>query len=97
MKFTYNFAKMNGKVPMIEFLDSLSIKKRVVEGKMNIAEKYFKKQLSSEEFRHSFLEEKVRLDIEYQLEELKRDIQTHKSPEDLLRKIDLIEQFLMSV
>ena len=81
MKFTYNFAKINDKVPMIEFLDSLSIKKRVVEGKMNIAEKYFKKQLSSEEFRHSFLEEKVRLDIEYQLEELKRDIQTHKSSE----------------
>ena len=81
MKFTYNFAKINDKVPMIEFLDSLSIKKRVVEGKMNIAEKYFKKQLSSEEFRHSFPEEKIRLDIEYQLEELKRDIQTHKSSE----------------
>ena len=32
---------------------------------MNIAEKYFKKQLSSEEFRQSFMEEKVKLDIEY--------------------------------
>jgi len=38
---------------------------------MNIAEKYFKKQFSSEEFRCSFLEEKIKLDIEYQLEELK--------------------------
>ncbi len=47
---------------------------------MNIAEKYFKRQLASEEFRRSFLEEKVKLDIEYKLEELKRDIQTHKSP-----------------
>lgn len=28
MKFTYNFAKINDKVPMIEFLDSLSIKER---------------------------------------------------------------------
>jgi phage-related protein len=28
MKFTYDFAKINGKVPMIEFLDSLSIKER---------------------------------------------------------------------
>ncbi|MEK7238333.1 MAG: type II toxin-antitoxin system RelE/ParE family toxin [Nitrospirota bacterium] len=28
MKFTYDFARINGKVPMIEFLDSLSIKER---------------------------------------------------------------------
>ncbi|MFZ3064221.1 MAG: type II toxin-antitoxin system RelE/ParE family toxin [Nitrospirota bacterium] len=28
MKFTYDFAKIDGKVPMIEFLDSLSIKER---------------------------------------------------------------------
>lgn len=28
MKFTYNFAEINGKAPMIEFLDSLSIKER---------------------------------------------------------------------
>lgn len=28
MKFTYDFAEINGKVPMIEFLDSLSIKER---------------------------------------------------------------------
>ena len=47
---------------------------------MNIAEKYFQNQLSSDEFRRSFLEEKVKLDIEYKLEELKKDIQTHKKP-----------------
>ncbi len=28
MKFTYDFAEINGKVPTIEFLDSLSIKER---------------------------------------------------------------------
>ncbi|MBI3752436.1 MAG: type II toxin-antitoxin system RelE/ParE family toxin, partial [Deltaproteobacteria bacterium] len=28
MKFTYDFAEVNGKVPMIEFLDSLSAKER---------------------------------------------------------------------
>ncbi|HLG29403.1 MAG TPA: type II toxin-antitoxin system RelE/ParE family toxin [Candidatus Brocadiales bacterium] len=28
MEFTYDFAEINGKVPMIEFLDSLSIKER---------------------------------------------------------------------
>jgi hypothetical protein len=65
--------------------------------KMNIAEKYFKKQLSSEEFRRSFIEEKVKLDIEYKLEELKRDIQTHKSPEELIKKVNSIKQYVMSV
>jgi hypothetical protein len=34
--------------------------------KRHNAEKYLKKQLSSEEFRRSFLEEKVKLDLEYQ-------------------------------
>ena len=64
---------------------------------MNIAEKYFKDQLSSDEFRRSFLEEKVKLDIEYKLEELKKDIQTHKTPDELIKKVDLIEQYVMSV
>ncbi|MBM4054917.1 MAG: hypothetical protein FJ264_09685 [Planctomycetes bacterium] len=64
---------------------------------MNIAEKYFKNQLSSDEFRRSFLEEKVKLDIEYKLEELKKDIQTSKSPEELIKKVDSIEQYIMSV
>jgi hypothetical protein len=64
---------------------------------MNIAEKYFKKQIASEEFRLSFLEEKVKLDIEYRLEELKKDIQKHKSPEELIKKVDSIEQFVASV
>lgn len=63
---------------------------------MNIAEKYFKKQLSSGEFRCSFLEEKIKLDIEYQLEELKRDIQTNKSPKTLIKKVKAIEQYVMS-
>jgi uncharacterized circularly permuted ATP-grasp superfamily protein len=62
--------------------------------KMNIAEKYFKKQLSSDEFRRSFLEEKIKLDIEYRLEELKRDIQTRKSPEELIKKVDSMLRYL---
>jgi hypothetical protein len=28
MKFSYDFAEINGKTPMIEFLDGLSIKER---------------------------------------------------------------------
>lgn len=64
---------------------------------MNIAEEYLEKQFSSEEFTRSFLEEKVKLDLEYLLEELKRDIQTHKSPEELIKKVDSIEEFVMTV
>ncbi len=64
---------------------------------MSIAEKYFKKQMKSEEFRQSYLEEKVKLDIEYRLEELKRDIQGNKSPDELIEKVDSIERFVMSV
>ncbi|MBI3584921.1 MAG: hypothetical protein HY096_13375 [Nitrospinae bacterium] len=63
---------------------------------MNIAKEYLKKQLSNNGFRQSYLEEKVKLDIEYQLEELKKDIQSHKSPEDLIQKVDSIEQYIMS-
>ncbi len=64
---------------------------------MNIAEKYFNKQVLIKEFKHSFIDEKIKLDIEYRLEELKMDIQTHKTPEQLIKKIDSIEQFIMSV
>lgn len=64
---------------------------------MNITTKYLKKQISSEEFKRSFLEEKVKLDIEYQLEELKRDIQTNKNSKALIKKVNSIEQYVMSV
>ncbi len=64
---------------------------------MNIAEKYFNKQILVDEFGRSFIDEKIKLDIEYRLEELKMDIQAHKNPEDLIKKIDSIEHFVMSV
>jgi len=63
---------------------------------MNIAKKYLKKQLADDEFRHSYLEERVKLDIEYQLEELKKAIKTRKKVEELIKKIDSIEQYVMS-
>ena len=63
---------------------------------MNIARKYLRGQLSSEEFRRSFLEEKTKLDLEYKLEELKKDIKSRKSREKLIKKIDSIEQYVMS-
>ena len=62
---------------------------------MNSAGKYFKEQLSSEEFRRSYLEEKTKLDIEYRLDELKKDIQKHKSPDELIEKVEDLERFVM--
>jgi hypothetical protein len=65
--------------------------------KMSIAEDYLKQQMNSWEFAKTFLEEKVKLDIEYRLEDLKRDIQNRKSPEELIQKVDSIEKFVLSV
>ena len=63
---------------------------------MNIAKEYFRKQWKNEEFKHSYLEEKVKLDIEYHLEELKKDIQSKKPQEELIKKVDFIEQYVLS-
>ncbi|OPY02495.1 MAG: hypothetical protein A4E60_01019 [Syntrophorhabdus sp. PtaB.Bin047] len=64
---------------------------------MSIAEKYFKKQLKSGELRRSYLEEKTRLDIEYHLEEPKKDIRTRKSPDELIEKAEDIKKLVMGV
>ena len=64
---------------------------------MNIAKKYLQKQLANDEFKRSYLEEKVKLDIEYQLEELNKDIKTRKTAKELIKKVDSIEQYVMSV
>jgi len=62
---------------------------------MSIAEKYFKEQMKSEVFRRAYLEEKTRLDIEYRLEDLKRDIQKRKSTDELIEKVEDLEKFVM--
>ena len=41
---------------------------------MNIAKEYLNQQMKNQEFQQGFLNEKARLDMAYQLEELKRDI-----------------------
>ncbi|MBF0463968.1 MAG: hypothetical protein HQK88_10650 [Nitrospirae bacterium] len=64
---------------------------------MSIADEYLKKQLSVPEFKQSYMEEKVKLDIEYQLEDLKNDIQSLKPSEEIIKKIDRIEKFILSV
>ena len=61
---------------------------------MNIAKEYLTQQMKNQEFQQGFLNEKARLDVEYQLEELKRDIAGCKPVSELIRKIDQIEQFV---
>ncbi|MBF0556805.1 MAG: hypothetical protein HQK96_20005 [Nitrospirae bacterium] len=40
------------------------------------------------------MEEKIKLDIEYQMEELKNNIQSLKSSEEIIRKIDRLEKYI---
>ena len=61
---------------------------------MSIAKEYLKQQMQNPEFKQSFLNEKARLDIEYQLEELKRDIAVCKPINELIGKIDQLERFV---
>jgi hypothetical protein len=60
---------------------------------MTIAERDLKKQLKSEQFRRSFLEETAKLDSEYRLEELKKAIQGNKSANELIEEVESIEKF----
>ena len=64
---------------------------------MNIAKKYFEEQFTNEDFKRVYLEEKIKLDIEYQLEELKKDILSNKTTQELIKKVDSIKEYLMSI
>lgn len=61
---------------------------------MSAAKEYLKQQMKNPEFKQSFLNEKARLDIEYQLDELKRDVAVCKPVNELIGKIDQIERFV---
>ena len=64
---------------------------------MNIAKKYFEEQFTNEDFKRVYLEEKIKLDIEYQLEELKKDILSNKTTQELIKKVDSIKEYLLSI
>jgi len=64
---------------------------------MNIAKKYFEEQITNEDFKRAYLEEKIKLDIEYQLEELKKDILSNKTTQELIKKVDSIKEYLLSI
>ena len=64
---------------------------------MNIAKKYFEEQFTNEDFKRAYPDEKIKLDIEYQLEELKKDILSNKTTQELIKKVDSIKEYLMSI
>lgn len=64
---------------------------------MNIAQQYVQQQFLQPEFHQAYFEAKAKFDIEYQLEELKQAIRTNTAIEELIRKIDSIEQYVQTV
>ena len=61
---------------------------------MTNAEKYFLEQMNDDEFKKLFFQEKIRLDIDYQLDELKEKIKTGKSKSILIRGVNKIKKSL---
>lgn len=61
---------------------------------MTNAEKYFFEQMKDPEFKESFFQEKLKLDIEYQLDELKDKIKDGKSKTTLIKGINNIKKTL---
>jgi phage terminase Nu1 subunit (DNA packaging protein) len=63
--------------------------------KMTIAKEYFEQQLKNSEFKLHYLNEKEKLDIEYMLEELKKDIINKKPTNVLISEIENLEKILI--
>lgn len=64
---------------------------------MTNAEKYFIELLKDKEFREHYLLEKMKLDIEYELDELVNKINTGKSKTTLIRGVNKIKRTLSFV
>ena len=64
---------------------------------MNIAEKYFTEKMENEEFRKSYSEEKLRLDIEFLLDDLTKNIQMESPYNELLKRVKRIRRTLKAV
>jgi len=61
---------------------------------MTNAEKYFQELMKDSEFKEVFFQEKIKLDIEYQLEELKDKIKSGKSKLTLIKGVNKIKKTL---
>ncbi len=61
---------------------------------MTKAEEYFQELMKDPEFKESFFQEKIKLDIEYQLEDLKEKIKSGKSKLTLIKGLNKIKKTL---
>lgn len=64
---------------------------------MNIAEKYFAEKMKDEEFRKAYNEEKLKLDIEFLLDDLIKKIKMESSYNELLKGANRIRRTLKTV
>jgi hypothetical protein len=61
---------------------------------MNIAEKYFAEKMKDDEFRKAYNDEKLKLDIEFLLDDLTKKIQIESSYNELLKGVNRIKRTL---
>lgn len=64
---------------------------------MNIAEKYFAEKMKDEEFRKAYNDEKLKLDIEFLLDDLIKKIKMESSYNELLKGAKRIRRTLNTV
>ena len=64
---------------------------------MNIAEKYFAEKMEDEEFRKAFNEEKLKLDVEFLLDDLIKKIKMESSYNELLIDANKIRKTLKTL
>lgn len=61
---------------------------------MNNAEKYINEQLKDEEFRNVYFEEKLKIDLEFLIDELGEKIKSNQSKTSLIRGLNKIKRTL---
>jgi hypothetical protein len=64
---------------------------------MTNAEQYFFEMMKDPEFKEAFFQEKFKLDLEYQLDELKEKINNGKSKVTLIKSVNKIKKSLAHV
>ena len=59
---------------------------------MNNAKKYISKKMKNTEFKQSLLEEKLKIDLEFMIDELNENIKNNKPKEELLISVSELKR-----
>ena len=59
---------------------------------MNNAKKYISKKMKNNEFKQSLLEEKLKIDLEFMIDELNENIKNNKPKEELLISVSELKR-----